>query len=292
MALVNQDNFFFYLMGSNVIQPSLDDPLLLQLQANNSLKSVSWGMWYCENTSDQLNNADQLFIWEGDGNLFANPTYTRNLISFANNGGLVGVTLGGNSPSSDNLVNPVDKLYNEPQDFILLLLSIKASLGGYLHFIDVDVENPQLNRWNEEHWVKLNDTLKVIRENPDTRNIQIRLTLPQTSPYWLGKKGYQALMTSGILKNTAIDYVNIMDMDKSCHSDTETWVNWAVQTAKDLGVSPEKTFVTFEADDSRSCLTTDLLVKVVEQLSEQGYHHYAIFTMINGVEKFKALTDG
>lgn len=292
MALVNPNDFFFYVMGSDVNQPSPENPTLLQLQSDNNLKSVSWGMWYCDKSADPLNNANQLYIWADSGNLFSQSIYTANLVTFAENGGSVGVTLGGNKPaSSTNLVNPIVKLYNRPQDFIDLLMSIKTSLSGHLHFIDVDIENPQLGDWGKEKWLALNETFDAIRKNPSTKDIQIRLTIPQSSSYWLGMRGYQGLIDSGILSHTSIDYVNIMDMDMDkSPNPIETWVNWVVQTAKDISVSPDKIWVTFEASESSNQMTTADLVEIVKRLENEGFKRYSIFTIANGVEKFEALT--
>lgn len=291
--MIPNRNFFFYVMGSNVLPHLPSRPALTDLKIHDHLQSISWGMWYGHTQVQHLTSASQLYIWDGEeGNLLRYPMYTEPVIQFAQGGGQLGVTLGGNPPSKKTLINPIVHLYNQPNDFIKLLISIQASLDGYLDFIDLDIENPQLSQWDTGHWEQLNHTLHKIRQHPSTKDIKILLTIPQASSYWSHKPGYQALRSSDILKHTAINFINIMDMDTQQHPQASIWINWIAQTREFFSLDPQsgqlKTVVTFESDPNK--MTTDLFEQIVRELVQRGYHYIALFKLDGGIEKFRAIT--
>ncbi|CAG9001722.1 MAG: hypothetical protein CENE_03748 [Candidatus Celerinatantimonas neptuna] len=294
--MISNRNFFFYVMGSHVLPHLSSQTSLTDLNIHDHLQSISWGMWYSHTQLQHLTSASQLYIWDGDdGNLLKRPSYTKPVIQFAQGGGQLGVTLGGNPPSTDKLINPISHLYQKPDDFIKLLLSIQSSLNGYLDFIDLDIENPQLDEWTTAHWTKLNATLNKIRQYPSTKEIKILLTIPQASNYWSHKPGYQALRNSDILKNTAIDFINIMDMDTKQHPQASIWINWIAQTQEFFSLDPQseqlKTVVTFESNTDK--MTTDLFEQVIRELIRRGYHYIALFKLdSDGLKKFKTIIQG
>ncbi|MFT5880162.1 MAG: hypothetical protein ACI86X_001289 [Moritella sp.] len=314
MALISTQNFYFYFMGTQVLPPcdqgsSKDDfyamlpddvvnelkeneqqSLLTLLQNNNNLKEMSWGMWYCESSSASLTSADELYLWEKDGNKFNDSRFVDPLIEFGNNNGRVGVSLGGNPSSSAALVNPIAKLYNKPDDFISLIKSIKLKLDNNLDFIDIDIENPQMNEIDESWWRALNSTLISIRNDNTLENIEFRLTIPQSSTYWRGKMGYKSLIASEMLQTPAINHVNIMDMDTVGHSDPQIWVDWVIDTIDALSLEPSRVYVTFESIN-KAGETTVLFGDIVSQLVKKSVNKFALFTVVNdGIPKFELVT--
>lgn len=288
MSLIQPRNAFFYLQGSDVIQPLAEQPFILELQKSDQLSKLTWGMFYCDPNIGSLNNADQLYIWNGEGgNLFSNPIYTTPIIDFAKNGGKVGVTLGGNPPIDDSLLNPIDKLYNRPNDFIALIQSINHQLEGNLSFIDIDIENPQLDNWTEAHWLTLNNTLSSIRNNIATEQIKLQLTIPQASRYWSAKSGYLSLISSNVLKITSLDMINIMDMDTQKNTQQQ-WVQWVTDTTQALCIPESKTGITFQS----SGLTDELFYNVIDELTHLNppYQHIGLFTAADGQSKFIEIT--
>ncbi|MCL1127789.1 hypothetical protein [Shewanella surugensis] len=288
MSLIQPNNVFFYLQGSDVIQPSSEQPFILERQKSNQLSRLTWGMFYCDPNIESLNKADQLYIWSGaGGNLFSNPIYTTPIIDFAKNGGKVGVTLGGNPPMDDSLVNPIDKLYNRPNDFIALIQNIDTQLEGNLSFIDIDIEDPQLDNWTEAHWLALNNTLSSIRNHVATEQIKLQLTIPQASSYWSAKSGYQSLISSNILKITSLDMINIMDMDTQ-NNTQQQWVQWVTDTTQVLCVPESKTCITFQSIG----LSDELFYNVIDELTHLSppYQHIGLFTAADGQSKFIEIT--
>jgi hypothetical protein len=314
MALISTQNFYFYFMGTQVLPPCDQGPgkddfyamlpddvvkelkeneqqsLLTLLQKNKDLKEMSWGMWYCESSSDSLTSADELYLWESDGNKFNDRRFVEPLIEFGNNNGRVGVSLGGNPPSSASLVNPIAKLYNKPDDFISLIKSIKLKLNNHLDFIDIDIENPQMNEVDESWWRALSSTLISIRNDRTLKNVEFRLTIPQSSNYWRSKKGYKSLIASEILQTPAISHVNIMDMDTVGHSEPQIWVDWVTETTDALSLDPSRVYVTFESIN-KAGETTALFGDIVSQLVKRSVNKFALFTVVNdGIPKFELVT--
>lgn len=314
MALISTQNFYFYFMGTQVLPPSDQGPaknefyamlpddvvkelkaneqqsLLTLLQKNNNLQEMSWGMWYCESSCDSLSSADELYLWEGDGNKLNDSRFVAPLIEFGHNKGRIGVSLGGNPPSSDSLVNPIAKLYNKPDDFISLIKSIKLKLNNNLDFIDIDIENPQMNEVDESWWKELSSTLISIHKDSTLENVEFRLTIPQASNYWSGKKGYRSLIASEILQTSAINHVNIMDMDTVGHSDPQIWVDWVTETIDALSLEPGRVYVTFESIN-KAGETTALFGDIVSQLVKKSVDKFALFTVVNdGIPKFELVT--
>lgn len=322
MAIVSEDHFFFYFQGSQVLAPShmgpsqktdfydaLPEYVVKELKADESqslvqvlqnknynLQQVVWGLWYCDVKTTTLDSPEDLYIWPVDGNnKFTDQRYTEPLIKFGQNGGRVGVALGGNPPEDGSLVNPIEKLYDQPGDFTALLKKMKRDLEGQLHIIDLDIENPQLDDVNEEWWITLNKTLKSVKKDDTCKDIQVVLTIPQASAYWMAKKGYTALNSSGILEDaeSPFDFVNIMDMDKTPHKNPQTWINWVQDTVKTLKLNSDSVYVTFESKLLKG-ETPELFVDVMNQLGkniEIPVNKFGSYTVENaGIPEFMMAT--